>query len=362
MYAMCLQALELEPGHSFLDIGSGCGHMTALGGFLVGSTGRSDGLDLLPEFIKFAEDNVRKFCEKSKIDLSNVHFEVRNCFVPDVHERLYDRIHVGACCPVTRKDQLVALLKPGGICVTPMSDHLVKIKKKADGTIVMQQLASVRYGDLKIPSDAEVREAQLRIERKKATTIIVPPNTYESDFALLLQNKEFSDVILVVDGHEIPAHKLVLQVRCEHFRAMFRSGLRESASGRIVLEGSDYKAFLGCLAYIYTGTCPIPDADTAIELIAEANKLQLERLKALCEEKIAQAIDIENAAYVYQVASRHAGTQLRKVVLDCIMSHYDEVCRTKSFGELDRDLLLELTQEACKLLRKTRDEEKKEEA
>jgi protein-L-isoaspartate O-methyltransferase len=36
MYAMCLEALGLELGHTFLDIGSGCGHMTALGGQLVG--------------------------------------------------------------------------------------------------------------------------------------------------------------------------------------------------------------------------------------------------------------------------------------------------------------------------------------
>lgn len=36
MYAICLEALGLEMGHSFLDVGSGCGHMTALGGQLVG--------------------------------------------------------------------------------------------------------------------------------------------------------------------------------------------------------------------------------------------------------------------------------------------------------------------------------------
>lgn len=42
MYAMCLEALGLELGHTFLDIGSGCGHMTALGGHLVGPV-RPDG-------------------------------------------------------------------------------------------------------------------------------------------------------------------------------------------------------------------------------------------------------------------------------------------------------------------------------
>jgi len=36
MYAVTLEKCEIEPGMSVLDIGSGCGHWTALAGFLVG--------------------------------------------------------------------------------------------------------------------------------------------------------------------------------------------------------------------------------------------------------------------------------------------------------------------------------------
>ena len=36
MHATCLEALDLQPGHSFLDIGSGCGLVTAAAAFLVG--------------------------------------------------------------------------------------------------------------------------------------------------------------------------------------------------------------------------------------------------------------------------------------------------------------------------------------
>jgi hypothetical protein len=35
MYGVCLETLNIQPGNSFLDIGSGCGHFTALAGYLV---------------------------------------------------------------------------------------------------------------------------------------------------------------------------------------------------------------------------------------------------------------------------------------------------------------------------------------
>ena len=35
MHATCLEHLKLRPGHHFLDIGSGCGIMTAAAAYLV---------------------------------------------------------------------------------------------------------------------------------------------------------------------------------------------------------------------------------------------------------------------------------------------------------------------------------------
>lgn len=45
-----------------------------------------------------------------------------------------------------------------------------------------------------MPSEAEIKEATLALERKKATTIEIPPDTFVSDFARLLNNPDMSDV------------------------------------------------------------------------------------------------------------------------------------------------------------------------
>lgn len=43
---IALQALGLAEGHAFLDIGSGCGWLTALGAYLVGEQGSATGIEV----------------------------------------------------------------------------------------------------------------------------------------------------------------------------------------------------------------------------------------------------------------------------------------------------------------------------
>lgn len=352
MYAVCLENLNIQSGMSFLDIGSGCGHFTALGGYLAGKEGKSHGIDIRQDIVEFAQNNVKSFAESHSIDLSNVSFTVQNCFLPVLNMTQYDRIHVGACCPESKLMELIKLLKPGGILVTPYQDKLVKVTKDAGGHTNTQQLMSVRYGDLVVPSDAEIKEASRIIERQRAVTIIVPESTFVSDFAKLLNNPEMSDVKFVVEGKTIFAHKVILAARSEHFRAMFFRGLKESKETDINMHGVQYISFYDCLKYIYSGEVTIANADHAVELIEAANYFKLDHLKAQCESIIKNTIDIENAAYLLQIAARNEAWQLKNFVLDFIMTHYEDVEKTKCFQELDKPLLLEVTKEACKQINK----------
>ena len=59
IHATCLEALELAPGMSVLDVGSGCGLVSAACALLVGRQGSVLGIDVRKEAVVMAEASLR---------------------------------------------------------------------------------------------------------------------------------------------------------------------------------------------------------------------------------------------------------------------------------------------------------------
>jgi len=355
--------------------------------------------------LNFQKKNVSAFLasrppDAKPINLDHVHFIKRNCFLPAPEETKYDRIHVGCCCPESHILILYDMLNPNGILVTPFGDKLVKSTKMENGDIKTETLVSVRYSDLTLPSDAEIKEAQKQIAIAKANQITVPQTSIHTQFANLVNNKHFSDFMFVVEGKKLHVHKLLLQlrseyfrdmfssgvvngeieikdcsydvfveflkylyqdhcetscqllqlgkkyhvdglvlkVRTEYFRRMFSSGLRESQSNRIEIFDCTTNVFIDVLRFIYTDTCAIND-DNCIPLLEQANFFQLDRLKAICECYWFDNINVHNAASVLQVADRFNALQLKNFAMEFIFSHIQDVVKTDAWRDLDPSLV-----------------------
>lgn len=60
-----MEALELKPGLSFLNLGSGTGYLSTLAGLILGPGGISHGVDCYPTVIEYANKKLGQFLEKS---------------------------------------------------------------------------------------------------------------------------------------------------------------------------------------------------------------------------------------------------------------------------------------------------------
>ena len=171
----------------------------------------------------------------------------------------------------------------------------------------------------------------------------VPESTLTAELEDYVNSDKFSDISLVVEGKAIPAHKVFL-CRSKYFSAMFSHNMKESASTEVRLSNISYNSMLTVLKYLYTDQVEVT-LDNAQELLFAADMFCIERLKKLCEQKILDSIDVENAASILEASDAHGASNLREASLRFILTNFDRVSKTHSFNEMARaniELVLEI--------------------
>jgi len=170
------------------------------------------------------------------------------------------------------------------------------------------------------------------------TAVLLPPGPKVTDsaellkgFGRLLESGKRSDVTLVVDGTEIPAHRLILCARSAVFDAMFGHEMKESLEGVVRVSDVSLPVFREVLRFIYTGECNLDNlknrsrsdataaiaknqsdsglaeskykhADGLVQLVAAADRYQIPDLVACCVPKLIDSMTAENATERFALA------------------------------------------------------------
>lgn len=157
MYVTVLEALSLQRGQSFLNVGSGSGYLSCLAASLLGPNGVSHGIEISESNVSFSLQAIQKWKEKNP-DLYSKQEVVSiihgNCFDIDVAASAdcckYDRIYVGAGCPEGRKEFFYHLLSINGILVMPIDERnqLIKVLKLSPTLYSTAHVSYVHFAPL----------------------------------------------------------------------------------------------------------------------------------------------------------------------------------------------------------------------
>lgn len=149
------------------------------------------------------------------------------------------------------------------------------------------------------------------------TNIIQPQSNLLKSFTQLFDDQEFSDVKFFVGEEEFHGHKAILAVRSAVFRAMFKSEMAESRQNAVTITDMEPAVFAELLRYIYTDS--VRGLDTmALELLRAADKYDLERLKAMCEEALCANISEKTAIKMLTTADLYRADQLKRATIGFI--------------------------------------------
>lgn len=81
--------------------------------------------------------------------------------------------------------------------------------------------------------------------------------TQSLNFTQFIDNKEFSDLKIVVGDRVVYAHKVIITRLSEYFRHMLAGNMRESVENCIEIKGVRYSVFKVLLKYLYTGEAEV---------------------------------------------------------------------------------------------------------
>ncbi|XP_029723523.2 speckle-type POZ protein-like [Aedes albopictus] len=149
----------------------------------------------------------------------------------------------------------------------------------------------------------------------------------------MLMDEKYTDVTVVVGERQIRAHKVVLAAHSPVFDAMFRSDMQESSQNVIEIDDFDYEVVQEMMTYIYSDSSPKIE-NLVCSLLRAADKYELGRLKALCEQTLCDKVSVDTAVEYQALAVLYNAAQLQRIAAAFIADNIFNVQKTDDWQRM----------------------------
>ncbi|KAK9294002.1 hypothetical protein QLX08_011208 [Tetragonisca angustula] len=158
IYSEVMESLSLEPGLSFLNLGSGTGYLSTMAGLILNQHGTNHGIELHEDCLNYAYERLEEFKQKSlaldEFDFCEPVFIQGNC-LNVTPSRQYDRVYCGAACPENYEGFIKQFVCIGGILIMPFKDHLLRVLRIDEDTWLHFKMLPVSFTTLVVPTASE---------------------------------------------------------------------------------------------------------------------------------------------------------------------------------------------------------------
>lgn len=251
---------------------------------------------------------------------------------------------------INHKNVLVALRNSANLSLDSIKEYCLKFIVKESNC--NQIVNSSEFESLDKPLMVEI--IRRKLSPPAAARVLPGPlqdqvmaRSLEKDLEIFLRTsgKEFCDVVLVLDGTHIPAHKSILAARSNYFEALFRWSMPEDNTVKIAIGEMvpSRQAFDSLLRYIYYSDTTMPPEDSLYLFPApHFYGFTNNRLQAYCKHNLEKNVSVQNVVQILEAADKIQALDMKKHALRLMVHNFQNVAHLPELTRLNKELLLEI--------------------
>uniref|UniRef100_A0A146KXW5 Speckle-type POZ protein n=1 Tax=Lygus hesperus TaxID=30085 RepID=A0A146KXW5_LYGHE len=149
-------------------------------------------------------------------------------------------------------------------------------------------------------------------------------------------NQQFVDVVVVVQESKFKVHKAVLAAHSPVLTAMFNVDMLESRQNIVTIEDCSPHSFEAFIKWMYLGEVEGTE-QVHSELLALADKYDMNKLKVICEKSLSAEISVSNAVKTLKLADLHGASSLKSRSLEFIKTCVPQIAASEDWQSLLND-------------------------
>jgi len=155
----------------------------------------------------------------------------------------------------------------------------------------------------------------------------------------LYLNRLYSDVVFLIEGEKIFAHKTILTIHSMYFSKMFSSNMLESNQKEIEIPDCKLDTFKAFLRYLYCSEVELTE-ELALDLLFLSDKWLCKELETECEDFLINTLMFENIISRAELAEKFGIKRLSDSVVEFIIENKIEMEKSRDLEKIHPSLLV----------------------